>query len=99
VAHVHGNNHGGTIFSGGFALKYPAFMNIMQRDNGDEMMGLRISHSALLWHLICSACKCGCGQVRRTCGHVSTAFVVHSEHVMVGYLSGQNRCLRALLIY
>jgi hypothetical protein len=31
--------------------------------------------------------------------HVSTALVLHNEQVMVGYLVGQKRCLRALPIY
>jgi hypothetical protein len=45
------------------------------------------------------ACRCGCGCDRRTCGHVSTSLVLYREHVIVGYFSGQNRCLRALPIY
>jgi hypothetical protein len=30
---------------------------------------------------------------------VSTSLVLHNEHVMVEYLSGQKRCLRALSMY
>jgi hypothetical protein len=30
---------------------------------------------------------------------VSTSLVLHNEHVIVGYLSGQKRCLRALSMY
>jgi hypothetical protein len=51
-------------------------------------MSFLISHTALMCRLIRSACKCGCGHLRSTCGHVSTSLVVHKEQVMLGYLSG-----------
>jgi hypothetical protein len=74
-------------------------MSIIHRDNGDETKNLCISKMALLWCLAQRACRCGCGQLKRTWGQVSMAFVLQSEHVMVGYLKGQKRCLRAFPIY
>ena len=87
------------MFSSGLELKYPMFINVLHRDSGEETNSLRSSHTALLWRLIRKACRCGWGQERTTCGHVSTEFVVQSEHVMRGYLRGQKRYLRALPIY
>jgi hypothetical protein len=74
-------------------------MSVIHRVNGEDIRSLHNSQTALLWRLIRRACKCGCGQLRRTWGQVSITFVLQSEQVMVGYLKGQKRCLRALPIY
>jgi hypothetical protein len=76
-----------------------AFINIKHLNKDDEISSLHISQTTLLWRFIQRACRCGWGHERRTCGHVSTSLVLHNEHVMVGYLSGQKRCLRSLPMY
>jgi hypothetical protein len=99
VEQVHGRSQDGTALFGGLLLKYLEFINVRHLDNGEESRSLRISHIALLWRFTRKACRCGWGQERRTCGHVSTSLEVHNEHVMEGYLRGQKRCLRAFPIY
>jgi hypothetical protein len=99
VEQTHGRSQDGTVLSGGWLLKYPTFISTRHLDRGDDIRSLRISQTALLCRLIRRAWRCGWGHDRRTCGHVSTALVLHNEQVMVGYLVGQKRCLRALPIY
>jgi hypothetical protein len=88
VEHVHGSSHCGTVLSEGLLLKYPAFIRIIHLDVGEEVINFLSSHTTLLCLFILNACKCGCGHLRSTCGHVSTSLVEHSEQVMLGYLSG-----------
>jgi hypothetical protein len=73
VEHVHGSSHCGTVLSGGLLLKYPAFIKIIHLDVGDETINFLSFHTALLCLFIRSACKCGCGYLRSTWGHVSTS--------------------------
>jgi hypothetical protein len=96
---MHGSSQCGTVLSGGFSLKLPAFIKIIHLDVGEETINFLISQTALLCRLIRSECICGCGHLRSTCGHVSTSLVEQREQLIVGYLNGQNKCLRAFPMY
>ena len=81
VLHVHGSNHGGTVFSGGLSLYVPAFIRMQCLVILFEIRSLRISHTALLCLLVMSAWMCWCLHFRSTCSHVSASMELQIGHV------------------